>query len=344
MREAHFNKIKETFANFVPVLNIFRNFSPYSVIILFLFAIGFKLQAILHPALPYIDPDQVAWKGIMQVLRAILGNSAFACTFFALVNSFGQALYLNKIAATHHLFHKATYLPAITFLLISSLYPTWNYLSAPLICNWLGLLILSNTLQLYATAVPRKKLFNIGCLIALATFLHFPYVLAIPMLMLALSILRPFKIAEWVIAILGIITPVYFLAGILFLTDSLYILKQMPALSIALPGQLDHPAIVLSIITIFVTLLVMGIYYLQTFMSRMLMQPRKLWWVIVLSAALTTIAGVITVGREYNQWLIALPAISLIISNGWLKEKFRWISNGLFYLTIATLVYVQWFS
>jgi len=326
------------------VLNIFKNFSPYSVIILFLFAIGFKLQALLHPALPYIDPDQVAWKGIMRALRFVLGNSAFACTFFALINSFGQALYLNKIAASQHLYHKATYLPAVTFLLISSLYPSWNYLSAPLFCNWLGLIVLSNTLQLYATTEPRKKLFNIGCFISLAILLHFPYIFAIPMLLLALTVLRPFKIAEWIIAMLGIITPVYFLAGILFLTDNLSLIKEIPALAVALPGQLDRPAVFLSIVAVFLISCVMGAYYLQTFMSRMLIQPKKLWGVIIIFSLLSILAGGITVGKEYNQWLITLPPLALIISNGWLKEQFRWISNSLFYLMIATLIYIQWFS
>ena len=335
---------EQNFCELRPVLNIFRNFSPYSVIILFLFAIGFKLQALLHPALPHIDPDQVVWKGIMQLFRLVLGNSAFACTFFALINSFGQALYLNKIAASQHLFHKATYLPAVTFLLVSSLYPSWNYLSAPLLCNWLSLLIISNTLQLYATAEPRKKLFNIGCFISLAIFLHFPYIFAVPMLLLSLTVLRPFKVAEWIIALLGIITPVYFLAGILFLTDNFPVIEKIPSLSIALPRQLDHPAIFLSIVSVFVISGVMGVYYLQTFMSRMLIQPKKLWWVIIIFAVLSIFASVTTVGKEYNQWLITLPAIALVITNSWLKEQFRWISNGVFYLMIATLIYVQWFS
>lgn len=326
------------------MLNVFRNFSPYSVIILLLFAIGFKLQALLHPALPYIDADQVAWSGLMQAFRFILGNSAFACTFFALVNSFGQALYLNKIAANHHLFHKTTYLPAITYLLVSSLYPSWNYLSAPLMCNWLGLLILSNTLQLYATPDPRKKLFNIGCFISLAAFLHFPYIFAIPLLLLALSILRPFKAAEWIIAVLGIVTPVYFLAGLLFLANGLPLLKEIPTLAVALPRQLDHPAAFLSIVSILLVLTVMGAYYLQAFMSRMLIQPKKLWWVVILFALFSAVAGVATVGKEYSQWLTAVPFVALIIANGWLRERFRWIGSLLFYFTLATLIYVQWFS
>ncbi len=326
------------------MLQVFRNFSPYAVIILFLYAIGFKLGALLHPVVPQASEAQVIWKGILDFLHIFLGKSAFAFTFFALINSFGQALYLNKIAATHHLFSKATYLPAVTYLLVSSLVPHWNYLSAPMVANWLALMILSNILQLYSTSEPRKKLFNIGCFISIAAFVHFPYFILAAALLLSLALLRPFKAGEWVIAILGIITPVYFIAGILFLTDKMPWLSQIPELDLAIPTKINQPKIFYTTVTVMAILGGFGAYSLQAFMSRMLIQPKKLWGVVLLVGFLCIIAGLSTVGAERSNWLITLPAFSLLFTAGWMRDQKKWISSVVFYVCIAALIFTQWFA
>jgi hypothetical protein len=326
------------------VLQVFRNYSPYAVIILFLFAIGFKLGALLHPVLPVASAEQVIWQGVLDFLHLLLGQSAFAFTFFALINSFGQALYLNKIAATHHLFNRATYLPALTFLLISSLVPQWNYLSAPLIGNWLLLMILSNTLQLYGTTEPRKKLFNIGCFISIAAFLHTPYFMLAVAVLASLALLRPFKAGEWVIAVLGIITPIYFLTGILFLVDKISWLQQIPEIDLAIPRTINMPQVFYTVVGIMVCLGLFGAFTLQNFMSRMLIQPKKLWGVTLLMTFLCIVAGLTTVGSERSNWLVAVPLLSLLLSAAWMREQNKWISSVLFYCTIAALIYIQWFA
>ncbi len=141
--------------------------------------------------MPYhVAESQYVWLKLSAFISSALGNSAFLLTFFVIINLFGQALYLNRIANTHHLFPKASYLPAMGYVLITSLFKDWNYLSAALISNWLVLAMLSGMLQLYASPDARKQIFNIGCYISLAAMLVFPNIVFVALLLLALAVLK----------------------------------------------------------------------------------------------------------------------------------------------------------
>lgn len=326
------------------MLNIFRNYNPFSVIALFVLALFLKLAILIHPEAVFVaNQSQIMWLKLSSFLQVILGGSPFLITFFAICNIFGQAIFLNSIANRHHLFPKSNYFPALTYILITSLFKDWNYLSAALISNWLILAMLSSMLKLYAVADARKQIFNIGCFISLTAMLVFPNVVFILLLLLALAILRPFKVAEWLVGLLGILTPFYFLAGILYLSNDLDLMKRMIAIGFSLPSKMDNAPVILTGIAMLIIMIVTGIYYLNIFMSRMLFQNKKWWWVIFGCFFISLIAGIFTVAKGYNQWMAFLIPGSFVIANAWFEERKKWVTNVLFYLFVAVIVFAQWF-
>ncbi len=326
------------------MLNIFRSFNPYAVFVLFLVAIVFKLAFLVHPVMPYrIAESPYLWLKLADFMESALGHSAFLLTFFAIVNLFGQAIYLNRIASTHHLYPKASYLPAMGYVLLTSLFKDWNYLSATLVSNWLLLAMLSGMLQLYAAPDARKQIFNIGCCISLAAMLVFPNIAFILLLLLALAVLRPFKISEWMVGLLGLLTPLYFLAGILFLTDNLHLLPKMAAIGFRLPDRLARPEIVIAAFSVIALLMTTGVYYLNTFMSRMLIQNKKWWYVVIGSFFVSLIAGTFTIAKGYNQWLGVLVPVTFIVTNTWFEERHKWLPRVFIYVLMAVIIFVQWF-
>lgn len=326
------------------MLHLFRNYNPYSVIVLFLVAIFLKLAILIHPEMVLsTSQSQMVWVKLSGFLETILGRSPFLITFFAVVNIFGQAIFVNRIANRHHLYPKATYLPALTYILVTSLFKDWNYLSAALISNWLLLAMLSEMLQLYSASDVRKQIFNIGCFISITAMLIFPNILFIALLLLSLAILRPFKVAEWLVGLLGLITPFYFLAGILYLTNDLGLLKKMVTVGFSLPKHIQHPEMVLASFSLIVLMLIVGIFYLNNFMGRMLFQNKKWWWVVIASFVISLAAGAFTVAKGYNQWMAVLLPASFIIANVWFEERKKRISTIFFYLCIAVVIFAQWF-
>lgn len=327
------------------MLRVFKSYNPYAILVLFILTIGLKSAALVHPeAIFTANQSQFVWLKISNIIAIILGNSPFLITLFAIVNLFGQAIFLNRIANRHHLFPKSTYLPALTYILVTSLFKDWNYLSAALVSNWLLLGGLSEMLLLYTATDARKRIFNIGMFISITALLVFPNIIFVAMLFLALGILRPFKAAEWMVGVLGILTPFYFLAGILFLTNDLELFKNLIAIDFRLPKKIKNFSVLATSFGFLFLIGVIGVYYLNYFMGRMLFQTKKWWWVILASFFVSLIAGIFTVAKGYNQWMALLVPCTFIIVNIWFEERRKWIGIVLFYLFVAVVIFAQWFG
>ncbi len=140
------------------------------------------------------------------------------------------------------------------------------------------------------------------------------------------------------VGLLGILTPVYFLAGILFLVDDLPLLTKMVSAGFSLPGKLAWPEIVLTAFSVILLLLITGIYYLNIFMSRMLIQNKKWWYVVICSFLVSLIAGAFTLAKGYNQWMAVLIPATFIITNTWFEERKRWLTRIFMYLLMAAVI------
>ncbi|MFT4061941.1 MAG: DUF6427 family protein [Edaphocola sp.] len=326
------------------MLNLFRNYNPFAVIVLFLITVFVKLGFLMQPSgIFFASETQVVWAWLSGFINAALGRSPFLITFFAIVNLFGQGIFINSIANRRHLYPKATYLPLLTYILVTSLFADWNYLSASLVGNWFLLAMLSAALKLYSPGDVRKQIFNIGCFISLAALLVFPNIVFLLFLMLALAVLRPFNAAEWTVGLLGALTPFYFLAGILYLADNVHLLKQMIAVGFHLPGTMAQPQIFFTAIVTLLAFFVLGLAYLNGFMGRMLFQNKKWWWVILAALLASLMGGTFTVARGYNQWMAMLIPLSFVIANIWFEERKKWIPTLYFYLFVGAIVLVQWY-
>jgi hypothetical protein len=108
------------------------------------------------------------------------------------------------------------YLPGMTYLLITSLFPEWNYLSAPLIVNTILLFVLSGLLKIYNQQNAKGTIYNMGLALGIASFLFFPSITFIIWVLLALLVMRPFRLNEWMICIVGMTNAILFLCHLSF--------------------------------------------------------------------------------------------------------------------------------
>ena len=119
------------------MLQLFRANSPYTVIILFILTLLLKLQALHHPVMPVAAEGQVLYAWVLSGFRVIFGGNAITYTILALLMTFGQAIYLRGVSIRHRLFSRPSYLPALAYIVLSSLHPVLGSFSVPLLANWL---------------------------------------------------------------------------------------------------------------------------------------------------------------------------------------------------------------
>lgn len=326
------------------MLSLFRSYSPFAVMALFILALGLQLGYLSQPLAP-VEPSggNWIWHMLDTGLMRFLGNSPFLFSFFALLNVFLQALFLNRLTVLAELFHANSYLPAFVFVLLSALLPEWRTLSPALLANWFLLLALREMIRIYARLNANSALFNMGFYLSLAGLLCFPFFFMHALLIWSLGALRPFKIREWLIALLGILAPLYFLSGILFLTDSLSLLPELIPEQIQMPAGSGKPMTWIPGLALLVLLSIPASVYLNNFGERMLIRSKRYWGVWIAGLIFSLATGFFSNFANFSVWIATLPFFSALIANLWLEGKGRWFKNILFYLSIAVVLFIQWY-
>lgn len=323
------------------MLQLIRNNSPYTVIILFIITLVLKLPVLVNPALPELLPQGIVYNTIVRGLSTVLGTSSFAWTLFTIVLLFAQAIYLSGIATKRKLFTKSSYTPAFAYIILTSIFPGFNVFSPPLLVVWLLLFVLDIFLRLSQPAHAQKQLFNSGMLIAGATLIQFSAVGYVLLLFSAVMILRSFNAGEWVVATLGLLTPLYFFAGILFLLDKLTQLNQWPSIGISLPRHLAHQLYFIGSVLGVILLSSAGFYVLNDTRQRMAISVRRGWSVVIVTFGVSLIVCIFTPQQIDAAWLCVIPGLSLLSALPLNIEKNKLFSNFIFYFLIAFAVFCQ---
>jgi hypothetical protein len=299
------------------------------------------MQALMHPQLPVVLPGHILFAAVVQLFDLVLKGSAFGYTMLAAVMLFGQALYLNSIALRYKLFNKSAYVVTFLYLLFSSLAPGLSYFSEPLMINWCMLGVIDLLIGFHQTSQPRKHIFNAGFIMCTAAVFYFPAITYILLLIIALVLFRSFSIAEWTVALLGFLTPLYFFAGVLFLVDKLPELKNWVHIEMVfnekMPGLLYVIGTVLGIITLFGC----SVFVLQEQIGRISVFMRRNWIMIASYLFISVLVATDAYFSIKTAWLIVMPALSLIIANAFYLEKSKVFSNFVFYFSLILVIFAQ---
>ena len=127
----------------------------------------------------------------------------------------------------------------------------------------------------------RGTIFNIGLALGVAGFLFISSLTFIIWILLALAVMRPFRLNEWLICILGITTPFYFYAIYTVLSGSWSWQEFVPQITLGFPSLKQSAWLSGSVFLIMVPFLTGG-YYVQENLRRMLINVRKGWSLLLL--------------------------------------------------------------
>ena len=289
------------------MIGIFRQKNSSNVLILLIYALALKFNLFLHPLPPIRQAeDNFLYNSLLDFLQPLnLPPIFYSLIAFTLL--FTQASLLNRLCNTQKMLAKATYLPAMSYILITSLLPEWSHFSAPLIINSILIWIYYRMVLLYNSSKPSASIFNIGVALGIVTLFYQPAVLFVILIWLALYIMRPFIIREWLIGLLGLTTPYYFLAIILYLTNQWNWQKVIPAIAFTLPAMPSSVFITISLVLLVLAFIIGG-FYVQNTLSKMLIQVRKNWSLLLLFLIISTLVIMVNGGNNYDNWLLcAIP-------------------------------------
>ncbi|MCC6308684.1 MAG: hypothetical protein IT248_09340 [Chitinophagaceae bacterium] len=290
--------------------------------------------------LPKTD-DDVLYQSLLSFLNSKTKIFPKLYPFLSLLLLFTQALMFNSFINRQKMTGRQTFLPAMSYLLLTSLLPDWNYFSAPLLVNTIFIFILSSLFQIYNNEKAKGIIFNAGFAGGVAVFLYFPSLLFGIWMLLALMIMRPFKINEWILCIVGISTPFYFYGIYLFIRDQWSWGALFSTLHIKLPSIAQSLWLAISVFLIVVPFL-MGAFYVQDNLRKMLIQVRKGWTILLLYLLVSLFIPLAGENQTFENWIIAAVPFAGFHACAYLYTTYRIVPILIFWASVAFILVWQY--
>ena len=322
---------------------IFKANNPSGNAILFGYAILLKLPMFLHNSAPQLQVmDGIFYKNILLLLQPIAKGFPIVYSIFTFILFFIQAVSLNKIAGNLKLQRQANFLTGMSYLLVTSLFSEWFTLSAPLIVNTFLIWIWGKLCTLYNNPNPKATIFNIGLVTGLAAFIYFPSLTFLLLIMVGITIARPFRLQEWLMGLVGIITPVYFYASFLFLTNG-FSSFNFPGFHLSYPHFFGNQWAYAALVLVALGTLV-GIYFININFSRQVVQTRKSWQLLFLYLTVAVFVPFINTGLNFTYWILLTAPIAPIIASFFFYPQKKYFPQFLHWGMFAIYVAVGFFS
>lgn len=319
---------------------LFKDRSPATIIWLFL--LSFIVHSHFIVDLPEIT--NTANNGLLSVwinrYAPVLNPVVRIVIYHVLVVI--QALRLNFLFNDNRMYSRPTFLAAMVYILLTGIFREWSNLTPALFENILVIWLFAKTVRLYNSQNPKTLIFNIGLLIGASVILYHPSALLILAAFFALLVVRPFIITEWLVLLMGVISPYYFLASYLYLTDRIGTIEEyIPEWGINIPHTVISPIFFVTVALI-VIILITGVLYSQQETRRLLIQVRKNW--VVLSVMLYVMLPIpfINIDAGIDSLLLWIVPASPYMAKAFLGPKKNTMPNLMFWSLLALAVLKNW--
>lgn len=326
------------------MIGVFKQKNPANILLLLAFGVLIKLPIFLSPHVPLSRPaDGLLFDVILKFLKPAGDSFPGLYSFLAFGFLFLQAMVLTRFINSQRMMARTNYLPGLAYLLITSLLPEWNYFSAPLLINSILLFVLSWLFGIYNQPNAKGAIFNIGLALGIAGFLFVSSLTFVIWVFLAMAVMRPFRLNEWLICILGITTPFYFYAIYIFIKQKWNWEAFLPKISIGVPSLEQTAWLAASVFLLMVPFLVGG-YYVQDNLRRMLINVRKGWSLLLLYLLTALLLPFVNTSDTFENWVMAMVPMAAFHACTYLYSTWRLFPHLLFWMTTAFVIAYQYYG
>ena len=321
---------------------IFKQKNPFNLLLLLILGVLIKLPMFSHPQPPvFRETDGILFLAILRFLDPMSRGFSLLYPLLTFLLLFSQAVILNAFINRHRMMTRESYLPGMSYLLITSLMPEWNSFTPPLLVNSVLLLLLSWLFSTYNRAEAKGSIFNVGVALGVCGFLFISSLTFVLWVLLALAILRPFRLNEWLICILGITTPFYFYAIYTVVDGNWSWRELLPHVTVGVPKLQQSLWLAGSVFLIMIPFLAGG-YYVQENLRRMLINVRKGWSVLLLYLLAALLLPFVNTNDSFENWLMAIIPMAAFHACSYFYAAKRWAAALLFWTILLFIFAYQY--
>ncbi len=319
---------------------IFREKSTVSVFWLVTLSVVAHGHFLVHPPAVVVSGKEAFFFGFLKPFAALPGF-ALILLYHAII--IVQALRFNTVLNHLRMFPKQYFVTALCYILLSSLYPAWGNITPALLVNFLIIWLFSLLSTLYNTNNAKPLIYNIGIIASVISLLYFPAVFLLIVAFFAVGSLRAFRTNEWMVLLLGIITPPYFIVCILFLTGHLNVISQyLPYIQPHGFGLKENIPILIAAVAALV-MVTAGFFAWNANSGKAIVQIRRSWGIMLMMFLLSIPLLFLIKDGHFGYLVLGLIPAAAIASNTFVYSKSELYQSVLFWALIGVIIYNNWF-
>ncbi len=328
--------------NIFTVIGIFKNNNPSGNALLFIYALVLKIPLFVNAKPPQLqEHDGILYKFILYLIGS-LSSTTFFYSLVAFILFYTQAISFNKIVNNQKLHKQSNYLTGMSYLLITSLFSSWFVLSAPLLVSSLAIYMWGKLSTLYNNANPKTTIFNIGLITGICSFIYFPSIAFIILVMVGVAVAKTFKLQEWIMGLVGIVTPIYFYIAWLFLSSNPQAFK-FAGFTVSIPYFYNNKLAYFALALIALSTII-GLIYTNKALQRQVVQTRKSWQLLFLYLIVAAIIPFINTSNNFTYWILLAVPLAPIVASAFFYPKKKYISLVLHWSMFALYIYIHFFT
>ena len=195
------------------IVNLFRHTQAVSIISLLAFCIFFWVGVSMHE----ISINDSSWNPIFKALINPINNVHPLKEILTAFLVFWQCLYINKMVVAQKITSTNSFYPALFYFILISFWPGTLTLSSELLAASFILVALNKTMRTYLALNTYSKIFKTGFSLSIASLIHPPFFVFIPLIWIGMSIFSQGEMRHWILSLFAIISPwIIFISFICF--------------------------------------------------------------------------------------------------------------------------------
>ena len=307
------------------MIGIFKNNNPLALLLLVLLAFlpGMTSESMANAAMPSgataIFNELSAFLSFLDASKSMLGK------FISIALLLSEALLLNKIISDHKLMERAGFIPALSFVLLNMLLP-FHTSTVFLLLNGMLLLVFKLLIVVYKQNNANNQLlltgFVVGCLASMNT----PFLTLYCWIIIALMIMRPSSLREYLLSSIGFILPFYFLISGLYLFDKLNFSMVFPPVAIDFKLPALSP-LEWTKISLFLLLPWIGMFSYNIQIGKMMIQARKAYLIMLILVMAILVICLFSIKDMSTTLTLMLVPSTLLFSPLFLVFRKNFIPN-----------------
>lgn len=328
------------------MLSFFKSNNPAVVALYMVYLAAFRICFVFIPAdygfvFTHTEPLSQLF---FSMLKGPLANNIWLNTVLAALLTFIQALLINDIVNDNKIVARKNYLAGMLFIVVSSFFKESLVLSPALLS--LTFVILS-TRRMFSLIKKEKALgdvFDVGFLVAIAALFYFPAILFILFAYVGLGTMRAFSYRDWIIMLLGILSPFVVVFTWYFWFDKISLL--LPQLANAhghtwLNGLRMTPENSMLLASL-VVLTIAALAILPAALYSSLIQVRKFATALITLLFLILIAVTLQQTSHLSHWVLLGLPLSIIFSMVLMQIKIKWVPEVIHLILILLVLAGQY--